>query len=305
MRRSLPLGLAAAATALAAAAAGLAPAHAITAGELDDGAHPMVGMMVAQDENGTPLGRCSGTLISSTELITAGHCTTDGDGGSVDQVVLFFGDDYDPNQEFLDALDAGDETPCQVGDRQLEGYPCTGDRTGTAYTHPSYTDAQFWLWDLGVVILDEEWVPEGGEYGLLPEVGAYDGWRSNEKVTFTAVGYGLQKAHGQGATWRDLDDVVRMVSNPTLILANKPYVGDYNMQVSNNSRTGGTCFGDSGGPYFLRDSLEMVGVTSYGMSAQTCGGVSGLYRLDREEDRDWLDCVRAAEDEATARECTV
>mgnify|MGYP006172864651 CR=1 FL=1 len=33
------------------------PAEAITDGELDNGAHPQVGLMVAQDEDGTPLWR--------------------------------------------------------------------------------------------------------------------------------------------------------------------------------------------------------------------------------------------------------
>jgi hypothetical protein len=302
VRRSLPLVAAAAATVIAATAAVLSPAQAITYGELDNDDHPMVGLMVAQDENGTPLGRCSGTLISSTVYVTAGHCTTDGDGGDADHVELWFGPgEYRVDPEFRAAVRAGDTTPCQVDDgwdgdttngdddRQLTTYPCAGgDRSGTAYTNPDYDDAQYWMRDLGVVVLDEPWVLPEGNYGELPEPGAYDGWRSNDKVTFTAVGYGLQKAHGPGAAWRDIANVVRMVSHPRLVLVNKPYVGDYNMQVSGNARTGGTCFGDSGGPFFLGDTLEMVGVTSYGMSAQTCGGTSGIYRLDRLEDLAWL-----------------
>ena len=60
------------------------PAGAITDGDLDGEDHPMVGLMVADgpyyDETGTqigfgPLWRCSGTLISPTLFITAGHCT--------------------------------------------------------------------------------------------------------------------------------------------------------------------------------------------------------------------------------------
>ena len=69
MRRCAPLGLAAVATALAAAT--LAPAQAISGGSDDDGRHPMVGTMVAQDDDGEPLWRCSGTLVSSTVLVTS------------------------------------------------------------------------------------------------------------------------------------------------------------------------------------------------------------------------------------------
>jgi hypothetical protein len=40
------------------------PVRAITNGALDDNGHPYVGLMVAQDTNGNPLWRCSGTLLS-------------------------------------------------------------------------------------------------------------------------------------------------------------------------------------------------------------------------------------------------
>ncbi len=52
-------------------------ASAVTDGELDGERHPYVGLMVAQDEYGNPLWRCSGTLISPTIFLTAGHCTED------------------------------------------------------------------------------------------------------------------------------------------------------------------------------------------------------------------------------------
>ena len=50
-------------------------AQAIKYGEMDGDGHPFVGLMVAQDADGNPLWRCSGTLISSTVYLTAGHCT--------------------------------------------------------------------------------------------------------------------------------------------------------------------------------------------------------------------------------------
>lgn len=59
-----------------AAIAGLAsmPAVlAITNGGLDGEKHPHVGLMVAQLEDGYPLWRCSGALISPTVFVTAGE----------------------------------------------------------------------------------------------------------------------------------------------------------------------------------------------------------------------------------------
>jgi hypothetical protein len=291
-------------------AASLAPAQAVSRGELDEGRHPMVGHMVAHTDAGDALWRCSGTLIDSTTFITAGHCTSDEGGGasSVDSVHLWFGDGpYVPTDDFLADVRVGDDPSC-LHDTTLErypGYPCTGERTGEAYTHPNFDPAQFWLWDLGVVKLDEGVLLGEDQYASLPEPGEYDGWKSNSKQEFTTVGYGLQKDHGNGAWWRDLDTVQRMVANPRLVSINSPALGDYGMRLSNNASTGGTCSGDSGGPNFVGDSHEIAGVTSYGMTTQTCGGIGGVYRTDRQEDRAWLECVRAAPDEVSARACSV
>ncbi len=41
------------------------PVHAINYGEPDNGEHPYVGVMVAFDDAGEPLWRCSGALISA------------------------------------------------------------------------------------------------------------------------------------------------------------------------------------------------------------------------------------------------
>src|SRR5215218_1124848 len=53
----------------------VSPVAAVTDGELDGNGHPYVGLMVAQDAKGNPLWRCSGTLLSATVFLTAGHCT--------------------------------------------------------------------------------------------------------------------------------------------------------------------------------------------------------------------------------------
>jgi secreted trypsin-like serine protease len=51
--------------------------------------------------------------------------------------------------------------------------------------------------------------------------------------------------------------------------------------------TGGTCFGDSGGPLFLEDTNIIVGVTSYGIN-QNCAGTGGSYRIDTVDDLAWI-----------------
>ena len=70
MRKTLAL------VAMLAATVVLVPAsQAITDGIPDvNDDFPYVGLMVAQNAGGSPLWRCSGTLISSTVFVTAGHC---------------------------------------------------------------------------------------------------------------------------------------------------------------------------------------------------------------------------------------
>ena len=51
--------------------------------------------------------------------------------------------------------------------------------------------------------------------------------------------------------------------------------------------TGGTCFGDSGGPNFIGDSNVIGGVTSYAKNLN-CAGTGGVYRVDRADDLNWI-----------------
>ena len=249
---------------LAAAVVAL-PASAITDGSPDGDAHPFVGLMVAQDSSGTPLWRCSGTLISSTLFLTAGHCTE----APAAHVEIWF--------------DADVESGIPAN-----GYPLTGEASGTPFTHPQYDPNAFYLHDLGVVVLDEP--VAASSYGALPSLDQLDALKSGkvkQDTFFTAVGYGLQKAFPDAASWKDVALRVRMVSHPRLIQINTGYTGDGSMILSNNANTGGTCFGDSGGPNFLGDSNVVAGVTSFGKNG-TCAGQGGVYRVDRADDLDWL-----------------
>jgi V8-like Glu-specific endopeptidase len=241
------------------------PASAITDGSLDGDAHPYVGLMVAQDSDGNPLWRCSGTLISPTLFLTAGHCTE----APAAHAEIWFDADVQSGVPG-------------------NGYPNTGDVGGTTFTHPQYDPNAFYLHDLGVVVLDTPVVMSA--YGSLPTLNQLDALKSGkvkQDTFFTAVGYGLQKAFPDAASWKDQALKVRMVSYPRLIQINTGYTGDGSMILSNNANTGGTCFGDSGGPIFMGDSNVVAGVTSFGKNG-TCAGQGGVYRVDRADDLDWL-----------------
>lgn len=89
---------------------------------------------------------------------------------------------------------------------------------------------------------------------------------------------------------------VRMVSKPYLIQidTNPVFTGDYSIYTSSNHETGGACFGDSGGPFYItgpgnefEDGDVIAGVTSWVINGQ-CAGMSGVYRIDQKDDLDWL-----------------
>jgi len=233
---------------------GSAPALAVTDGALDGNAHPYVGLMVAQDARGQPLWRCSGTLLSPTIFLTAGHCTEP----PAAHVEVWFDSDVESGIP-------------------ENGYPFKGNTGGKPYTHPQYNPAAFFLYDLGVVVLKKPVYL--GKYGRLPAVDQIDklaSQRGLQDVTFTSVGYGLQEIN---PVFEEAERV-RMVATPHLLQINSGLTGDYSLLLSNNHSTGGTCFGDSGGPNFEGNSMVIGGVTSFGLNG-SCGGTGGVFRLDR------------------------
>jgi V8-like Glu-specific endopeptidase len=241
------------------------PVAAVTDGELDGNGHPFVGLMVAQDARGNPLWRCSGTLLSSTLFLTAGHCTE----APAAHVEIWFAPDVESGIP-------------------ANGYPTKGDVGGTPYTHPNYNPNAFYLYDLGVVVLNKPMKMK--KYGALPGQDALDRLareRGLQDVTFTAVGYGLQQSFPDAASWKEHNQRVRMVVHPHLLQINTGFTGDFSVLLSNNANTGGTCFGDSGGPNFIGSSNVVGGVTSFGINGN-CAGTGGVYRVDRADDLTWI-----------------
>ncbi|MGH3071485.1 MAG: trypsin-like serine protease [Gaiellaceae bacterium] len=234
------------------------PASAITDGELDGDRHPYVGLMVAQDAKGNPLWRCSGTLVSATVFLTAGHCTE----APAKHAEIWF------------AADVESGIPGN-------GYPNKGDVGGKPHTHPQYNPNAFFLFDLGVVTLDKP--VKAKKFGVLPKLDQLDKLKPSSSTTFTAVGYGLQKINPVFVEQKR----IRMLARPHLLQINTGFTGDFSLLLSNNHSTGGTCFGDSGGPNFVGDSNVIGGVTSFGINGN-CAGTGGVYRVDRADDLSWL-----------------
>lgn len=249
---------------------------AITDGELDGNGHPQV-LLLVMDVGGTPAFRCSGTLLSPTLFLTAGHCTDN-----------YPGDPYTGMRVFT-------ESDVQAGVGTTNNYPHAGPNSIEArewHAHPLYETGSFVLHDVGVVILSSPFhLPAGKQYGQLPTANQFDSFKTKrglQDISFTSVGYGLQASYPAAAAWKDSKQKTRYVAYPQLLQINVPgFTGDFSLLLSNNHSTGGTCFGDSGGPNFLRDTNIVAGVTSYGINGN-CAGTGGVFRMDRQNVLDFV-----------------
>ncbi len=278
--RKLLLGLAAAAALILGAAA---PASAITGNFVEDEEHPFVGLVVFYDEAGEFTSRCSGSLLTPTVFLTAGHCTADNSTARV-----YFQQDAGANYDPETQVDP------------ISGYPetCAADTLGVLcatsdelYNYGFDDFASFPnTYDAGIVILDQP--IQLDEYGALAMPGSLDELataRGTKAVTFTASGYGLTKSSPVAVTsYRE-----RLMASAILTNLRSANTDGYNLQTNGNGAgRGGTCSGDSGGPVFYGgyESNTIVAVTSFGLNSW-CRGVDFAYRTDRQEVLDWIASV--------------
>jgi hypothetical protein len=258
------------------------PAGAITGNYTDDFVHDNVGLLVFYTPN-TPAGqdpfshRCSGTLISPTVMVTAGHCTDGVDTGRV-----YFAQSAAPNYD--PAAFGG------WGGDPTTGYPYLNGITFSRaddYGFDNFADFPETR-DVGVVVLDRPVTPANG-LGILPAVGAIDayaaaaGANGKKGARFTISGYGLSDQDPRPVSFRE-----RLMAESYLVNSEAP-ITEFNLKTTANASQGkgGTCNGDSGGPVFFKGTNVIAAVTSFGMNGQ-CKGLDFSYRLDRAPVLAWI-----------------
>jgi hypothetical protein len=179
----------------------------------------------------------------------------------------------------------------------FDGYPCQGDAGGTPHLNPDYCPQcgnglpNFAFRDVGIVTLDTA-LP--GPYATLPAPRLVDTLANKSAVDF--VGYGVQfQANIPGNLlpqpppfYRWTGPRQRMFA-PSQLVSGKFKHSDEFLKLALNpgGGSGGTCFGDSGGPDLRGGTSTVLGVNSY-VTNVNCGGVGYSQRIDVPDVLAWI-----------------
>ena len=232
------------------------PALAIVGGQPDGNGHPYVGALDVR-----PTGRripCTGTLISPTLFLTAGHCTRFFDEADLTEAQVTFDPVFSDSATFY---------------------------TGTVYTNPAFTRSQNDPGDFGVIVFAEP--IEGITPASLPTAGLLDGYGAQglHNVIFPTTGYGITRllggSNGGGPPDIDRDSAgTRMVTTQTFFSLTNAWL---HLSMLDGGRS---CTGDSGAPQFLGDTDLVVAI---GISGdRNCRAMNAALRLDTTSARAFL-----------------
>jgi hypothetical protein len=228
-------------------------ASAITFGEPDGNRHPNVGALVADWNPNSPGPDqfCTGTLVSPTLFLTAAHCMT---GWGDTPIFVTFSPTYDEGAASPSGLVPVASYVFHEQFGQSGGGSDAYDiAMGTLATAQSATPAR------------------------LPSLGLMNTYTEQQlrQLRFTAVGYGLARDTKKKGPNAFFDPMMRMVVQQGF-LSLQPTWLTLNMNPSTGS--GGTCYGDSGGPHFLGNTNLIVSLTVTGDAI--CRATDKTYRLD-------------------------
>ena len=246
---------------------------------------PYVGVVVLFSDTArtNAIGYCSGVLISSTIMLTAGHSTF-----GVAAVSVCF-----------------DKGPIHytIVDGKIV-YPSNEViYTGTPITYPEYAqnvmagltkgNQAYSSSDIGLIILDTP-VKEVTAFPSLPPAGFTDALPA--KSNLQVIGYGAQfqltpKNNGVVNSWTG---TLSCNSAQTQLIPSNFAGSDKYLKLTANPSQGkgGVAFGDSGGPVIYNansDSQDMVLAVNAYVANSNCAGVTYHTRIDSASILGWID----------------
>jgi hypothetical protein len=235
-------------------------AQAITFGQPDGSQHPNVGAMIVLEPDGKLYLYCSGTLIAPKVFLTAAHCTA--------AAAAYGAAPHDVWVTFDPVWEAGKSRLYR----------------GTYHLNPDYGHDASDPHDVAVITLDK--AIKRIDPAELPTAGLLtrmDKAHELKDQQFVAVGYGTFRDDKTGGP-HALDGYGERYYAEQAFEALKPSWLQLSMNPSTGS--GGTCYGDSGGPHFLGDSEIVASLTVTGDA--WCRATDVTYRLDTASARAYL-----------------
>jgi hypothetical protein len=208
---------------------------------------------------------CTGTLLANDVFLTAAHCISEPLPPGARYGVSF--EDDVKGLEEDDLIKALRTVP----------HPSWKGRFGASPNNV----------DVAVVLIAGSPEPEDVSPAFLPEVGLVDGL-DYATERFTAVGYGVARDDKKKGWQSIVYDPIRRVSEQSALQANRSWLL---LSMNPSTGSGGTCYGDSGGPHFLGtgDSTypgTVVSVTSWG--EMYCRATDWTARVDTKPALDFI-----------------
>ena len=236
-------------------------ASATTYGQPDGSLHPNVGAFIADfRQNGHPDVLCSGSLISPSVFLTAAHCTSYLESKGISQAWVTFDSTYVEGKSKLIPV--------------------------TMHTNPLYNGAQSDPEDIAVLTLQRAVSITPVQ---LPTLGLLDNMKANHTLNgstaFTSVGYGVHEpVLGGGPPY------FPFTSDRNYAIGYFSALNNVWLRISQNNATGsgGTCYGDSGGPEFLGGVSSNLQVSLTVTGDAMCLATNVDYRIDTPQARAFL-----------------